>query len=79
MPSKVSGSRTLAQEDEELLVRLAERERRLTAMVRLFRTVRLGSRSSGALMKSSLPSSSSSSPGSSGSSLGPSSPGSNHW
>jgi len=76
--SKVSSSRTLAWEEEESLVRREERERRLTATARLWKTARLGSSSSVASRNSSSSSSLLSSPGSSGSSPGPSS-GPNHW
>jgi len=77
VPSKVSGSRTLAREEEESLVQWEEQERRLTAIARFWNTARPGSSSSVASTKSLLslllPS-----PGSSGSSLGPSL-GPNHW
>jgi len=80
VPSKVSSSWTLAQEEEELLVRQEEWERQLVVMARLWKTARPGSNSSVVSMKSlsSLSLSLSPSPGSSGSFPGPSS-GPNHW
>jgi len=77
IPSKVSGSRTLAQEEEESLVRREEWERRLTAIARFWSMARPGSSSSVASTKLSS-SLLSPSPGSSSSSPGPSS-GPNHW